>query len=134
MSNSKLDLAGCSLVSGDSSATLAGAHVILEPGALYLLARVDEFELNGGITPDDTFSFSLTNTSQTLSLDCDGISIDALTYDSAFPGSAGVAFQLPPEAGDAESNDLTENWCPASTPYGDGDLGSPGAKNPPCLP
>ncbi|MEQ1502151.1 MAG: hypothetical protein ABMB14_07960 [Myxococcota bacterium] len=62
----------------------------------------------------------------------DGTVIDAVRYDpSTWPSPEGGSFQLAPGA-DATDNDDGGQWCAAEAPFGDGDLGTPGAVNPPC--
>jgi hypothetical protein len=44
----------------------------------------------------------------------------------------GAAWSLDPDMLDAIANDDPVNWCLASTPFAEGDLGTPGAVNPQC--
>jgi predicted extracellular nuclease len=57
--------------------------------------------------------------------------IDRVAYDGGptFPDPTGAAMAL---ADPALDNNVGANWCTASTPYGDGDLGTPGTPNPAC--
>jgi hypothetical protein len=58
-----------------------------------------------------------------------GVSIDVAVYPEP---SDGVALQLA-GAPDPATNDDPQRWCEATEPYGEGDLGSPGEPNPPCV-
>jgi hypothetical protein len=49
-----------------------------------------------------------------------------------FPDPQGASMSLDPTPGTAASNDDGTNWCEGVTPYGAGDLGTPGAANPAC--
>jgi hypothetical protein len=57
-----------------------------------------------------------------------GLEIDRVVYDDGitFPDPVGASMAL--SAPDLD-NDLGGNWCVSSVPYGDGDLGTPGAPN-----
>jgi hypothetical protein len=57
-----------------------------------------------------------------------GTRIDEVTWSA----DEGESTQLDPDFEDATANDDLGNWCPATLPYGDGDLGSPGAANEEC--
>lgn len=59
----------------------------------------------------------------------DGTVIDAVPYDNPTDGSS---FQLSSDSLDATANDDAANWCAATTSYGDGGNGSPGAANEAC--
>ncbi|MDP6946695.1 MAG: hypothetical protein QF464_21275, partial [Myxococcota bacterium] len=67
-------------------------------------------------------------------LECEGLEIDRLSWDSTWPFAEGVAMALDPEMATAEANDSSANWCPATAPFEPGDLGSPMMPNLPCPP
>ncbi|RMG98095.1 MAG: hypothetical protein D6705_06685 [Deltaproteobacteria bacterium] len=99
-------------------------------GTRLVFARVADTTQNGGLPPVDVvFGHSLVNSDGTLVLSTDGTVVDSVTWASA-PDGASLA--LDPSAEDATANDDPNNWCAATTPYGDGDLGTPAAANPPC--
>src|SRR5690606_5702704 len=56
--------------------------------------------------------------------------LDVVTWTSSKPG---VAMNLDPDAYDPEANDDPDAFCRARDRYGDGDFGSPAAKNHHCL-
>ncbi|MDF1561688.1 MAG: lamin tail domain-containing protein [Deltaproteobacteria bacterium] len=131
-----LDLSGWILGDGTGSHTLSpGAPLLLAPGALHVLAFGDDPALNGGITGAEAFGSALTLSPAggSLTLSCSTLTVDAVTWDGTWTFSNGAALQagaLTP--GDPASNDGFTAWCDADTPYGDGDLGTPGAPNSSC--
>ncbi len=60
--------------------------------------------------------------------DLDGVEVDRVEYDGGplFPDLTGASMALIDPALD---NNVGENWCQSGTPFGAGDLGSPGAAN-----
>ena len=89
-------------------------------GDRILFARNADPLANGGLPAvDHTFSFSLVN----------GAGVAGgpryRVEDHAVPHQG-------QGAEDPVSNDDPMNWCPATTPYGDGDLGSPKAAGETC--
>ncbi|MCB9750918.1 MAG: lamin tail domain-containing protein [Myxococcales bacterium] len=102
----------------------------LAAGERALLAKPGDAATNGGLPePDFVFDFSLVNTSGDVFVGYRGELVDRVTYTSA---PDGAALQLSADAIDAALNDDEASWCPAITPYGDGDLGTPRAENAVC--
>ena len=64
------------------------------------------------------------------------MTVDAVSYDNGqlFPDEKGEAISLSYSLYDSAANDEGTAWCSATLPFGDGDLGTPGASNPPCPP
>lgn len=91
-----------------------------------------------GFVPDYAWpgAFALVNGSDTVRLVCGGVTIDEVAYDdgATFPDPAGASMQLEPTTTDTVANDDGGNWCPGQTPFGPGDLGTPGSANASCLP
>jgi hypothetical protein len=132
-----VELAGCTLASGgDAGHTIAaGASLIVAPGQTLLFARNGVAAQNGGLAPDYVYGgISLGNGADSLSLTCAGALVDAVAWDGGpvFPNPNGASMALDPGALDAADNDDGGAWCLGAAPYGDGDLGTPGAPNPPC--
>jgi hypothetical protein len=91
----------------------AGTHIVLA-------RSVDPF-VNGGIEGVvGELSISLNNSDETITLSLDGQVLDSVSYQRSQPG---VATQI---------DDLGD-LCHAAQAYGEGDLGTPGAPNPPCF-
>lgn len=123
-----LSLGACALDDGAATRRMLSA-LVLEPGAFATIGRGAE----GGFPPDIIAALSLTNTSDTVAIVCDGVEIDRVTYDGTFPLKAGASLSLEPSAMTAIDNDDSVNWCQGVDDYG-GDLGTPGAPNPSCSP
>lgn len=116
---------GIELDSIDASSCLR-----LRPGEHALLARQSDPGVNGGLDPvDATFGFSLNNSSSAVWVGTDELTLDLVTWAST---PSGASRSLDPAAIDPEANDDLEVWCAGVLPYGDGDLGTPGADNPSC--
>jgi hypothetical protein len=107
------DLTGESVFQSEACVGVAaGAHVVF--------AREANAALNGGIdVVTYPLSISLNNRDETIELSVGGQVLDAVSYARSEPG---VAQQI----------DEEDRVCPAVSEYGDGDLGTPGAPNPPC--
>ena len=89
--------------------------------------------LNGGATVDYVYSGILpANTSDELVLNNDtGGLVDLVAWDDgvSFPDPNGASMAL---ANPALDNSLGDNWCLSVSPFGAGDLGTPGVLNEPC--
>ncbi len=89
-------------------------------GAFAVFARNANGDENGGLPfVDAELGVSLNNTDEMLSISIDGEVLDSISYEKSQPG---VATQV----------DESGFVCDAIVQYGDGDLGTPGAPNPPC--
>jgi len=146
VSDKAVDLTGCVLRDADSNKltlqpSAQGEPLIAPAGAALVLARSGDAAANGLLaTPDYTYGsgMSLGNSADEVILECEGLVVDELWYDQAFLtadgtrpalAGAGVSMQLDPGAPWPAS---ATDWCDAQTPFGAGDLGTPGAPNPPC--
>jgi cysteine-rich repeat protein len=114
------------------------------PKGYFVLGNSADKASNGGYTPTytyDTTLFSLANGTDQIVLEWKGVAIDKVSYcASGAPGCSkpwsftqGKALQLDPESYDVGKNDDPGAWCDAKTWYGQGDWGSPGQSNPPCI-
>lgn len=88
---------------------------------------------NGGVTMDYTYGndISLGNGADGLIIECSSTIIDQVIWDGgpSFPDPSGASMELATNKYNATDNDLGENWGTAVTPFGDGDLGTPGLTN-----
>lgn len=125
--------AACLPVAADSYVLLSRLGEPLDP------PNPDDMTGNGGL-PTPVYEYaglSLSNSGAGLYLALQDTQLDAVTYTKATPGKA---FQLGSEADcispaplDTACNDMFAMvWCAASTPYGLGDSGTPGAENLAC--
>lgn len=120
-------LRGVRLVDGGNTITLA-SNFLAVPGKP-LLFQVDGAPTrNGGQplgVPMPFGALSIANTTDSLALTQGAVTIDQLTYASGFPGGDGVAA----ERVDLMGPQSNTNWTAASSSFGAGDRGTPGAKN-----
>jgi hypothetical protein len=134
--NDDIQLQGLT-VSDDSGDAfeIAGSLVVPAGGVVVLGSFVDP-EVNGG-TPIDyewRWDFGLANSGDTVRLSYGTVELDVVAYDNghSFPDLSGASLSLDAGSLDAEANDDGSNWCAATTPYNEGDLGTPGVPNPVC--
>lgn len=120
-------------VADDPKLNIVGEDCItVTAGDRFLFARSEDPLVNGGLpTPDYTFSFGMSNSgdSATLFVGAGDVVVDQISWTSSPTGKSTALDSL---LEDANSNDDETNWCDGQTPYGDGDLGTPGAVNLPC--
>lgn len=107
-----------------------GGPLLISAGEYLVLGINGELATNGGVPIDYVYdTITLGNGSDSLILqDTAMAEIDRVDYDdgATFPDPNGAAMALIDPALD---NNVGANWCEASTPYGDGDLGTPGGLN-----
>lgn len=111
--------------------TLSSASCLrAEPGTYLLFAKNADMLMNGGLTGvDGTFTFGLANTGGMVRVLIGAAELDSITYGNA---TAGTAIQLDMGLTAPTDNDLPANLCNATTVYGGGDRGTPGAENTDC--
>jgi len=100
-------------------------------GAFALFARSNDPAANGMLPDvDATFGFTMPNTGGDVQV-LDGTTVlDAVTWAHS---TDGVSSQVSPDHLTTTDNDTATNFCPGTTPYGDGtNLGTPKAANPAC--
>ncbi|MCX4245247.1 lamin tail domain-containing protein [Paraliomyxa miuraensis] len=86
--------------------------------------------LNGGLPRVDAlFDFSINQDNGQLVLSYQGTMLDEYAYGTT---DTGVAWNLDPDFHTAADNDVRGFSCDANTPYGNGDLGTPGEANVEC--
>ena len=131
-----IDLSGLEVYDLGSELFTVDLSVILPAGGRAALGTESDPLLNGGVTVDYAFgsAMDLGNGDDELYLAYDGLVIDGLAWDggSDWPDPSGASLTLDPALEDAASNDDGDHWCEATSPFGSGDLGTPGAPNDPC--
>ena len=132
-----LSLSSCEARDSGSGVALI-EDLVVPPGGYALFVRSADEAINGGLTPDVVFDFSLGNGGDAVSIVCPNGLIDEVVYDDAYPWTdiPGVAIQLNPERLNAEDNASPLSWCAADTVYatdatGD-NFGTPGGDNTAC--
>lgn len=87
----------------------------------------------GGVIPDHAYGWSWIGWEEgQIGLYADSVTVDEVVWDRTFPVTGGASCTLSPLLLDAASNDSGASWCNGATPYGHGDLGTPGAAKDPC--
>ncbi|MDP6945522.1 MAG: lamin tail domain-containing protein, partial [Myxococcota bacterium] len=137
--DSIIDLAGWSLGDGANEIVFFDplTPTLLAPGQRFVIGRDGDSTQNGGLVLDHVApQMSLKNLSDTVQLVWDELVIDAVSWDQSagWDVPEGASLALAAGAEDAVSNDLQPSWCAATSPYGDGDLGTPGSPDTTCLP
>ena len=109
--------------------------LILSPGDFLVLGINADETVNGGVVVDYQYSdFYLDNSEdEIMILSPDGVLMDSLAYDEGlfFPNLEGSAMAL---LDVNMENSCGFNWRQAASPYGNGDLGSPGQDNSGIIP
>ncbi|RLD13715.1 hypothetical protein DRI50_06630 [candidate division KSB1 bacterium] len=108
-----------------------GGPLTIDPGDYLVLGINDTMSVNGGVPVDYMYDhFLLSNgEDEVVLVYSDGITeVDRVNYDNGatFPDPSGKSMELKNPNLD---NNVGSNWDVSSSPYGDGDLGTPGAKN-----
>jgi len=108
-----------------------GGPLVIPAGGYLVLGNNGDSGTNGGVGVDYAYgtSFFLANGADELVLlDDTMVEIDRVEWDGgpSFPDPTGASMAL---ADPALDNNVGANWCEASTPFGAGDLGTPGAGN-----
>ncbi|MBU1974216.1 MAG: lamin tail domain-containing protein, partial [Nanoarchaeota archaeon] len=107
-----------------------GGPLTISAEGYLLLCRNSNFAENGGLTCDYEYSsFSLDNSIDEIILEDDLlVEVDRVEYDdgATFPNPSGASMELINYILD---NNVGTNWGEATTLFGDGDLGTPGAEN-----
>ena len=127
-----IDINGWTIQDNDSDSHVIanGGPLIVPAGGFLVLSNNADTATNGGFTADYEYSgIALANGADEIVLvDTTGTEIDRVEYDGGpvFPDPTGASMSLSDPAAD---NTIGANWSEATTPFGDGDLGTPGAAN-----
>ena len=128
-----VDIDGWTIEDNDSDSHVIanGAPLIVPAGGFLVLGNNDDFSTNGGAPVAYSYgsNFFLANGADELVLrDTLLTEIDRVEWDNGatFPDPNGASMSLIDPALD---NNVGANWCEAITPFGDGDLGTPGTTN-----
>ncbi|OGZ80129.1 MAG: hypothetical protein A2353_02595 [Candidatus Staskawiczbacteria bacterium RIFOXYB1_FULL_38_37] len=129
--NYDIDLSGC-VIKDELNNLHTITSLILSANGYAVFAKNGNYSLNGGLNPDYVYSnTTLGNASDSIILDCNSAEIDRVDYDGGaeFPDPTGASTIL---GNPALDNNVGANWCVSTTPYGLGDLGTPGSLNDSC--
>lgn len=87
---------------------------------------------NGGVIADYGYptaaNYTLANSTDGIVIECNGVIIDSIRWDNGatFPNPNGASMYLLYNKYNSVDNDNGANWAVSTTPYGDGDFGTPG--------
>ena len=115
VSGRPLWLGGCQLSDGSGITILQAVYAATDDYIVF--ARDVDPSVNGGVSTEYRFDFSLNNNGDLLELRCGDIVIDDVSYGSGFPSAEGVSLNLDPESYDAAANDSAESWCLSTEAY-----------------
>jgi predicted extracellular nuclease len=128
-----IDIEGWTIADNDidSHVISNGGPLVIPAGGYLVLGNNTDQATNGGVPVAYSYgsSWFLSNSAdEVILIDAVGVEIDRVEYDGGpiFPDPTGASMSLVDPALD---NNVGANWCTASTPFGDGDLGTPGAAN-----
>ena len=130
--SSAVDINGWTISDNDSDSHVInnGGSLLVPAGGYLVLGNNADTGTNGGVTVDYVFSgIALANGGDEVVLfDGSLAEVDRVEYDGgpSFPDPNGASMALIDPALD---NNVGANWCEASTAYGAGDSGTPGAAN-----
>lgn len=114
----------------DSHVINNGGPLMLPAGGYLVLGNNGDSGTNGGVTVDYVYSswFLANGDDEVVLLDGSQLEIDRVNYDGGplFPDPTGASMSLTDPALD---NNVGANWCEATTSFGAGDRGTPGAAN-----
>jgi hypothetical protein len=119
--------------------TGTGGLTVVPAGGYLVLGRSLDLMINGGAPIDYAYqnTFNMGNGQDEVVLVAPGdIEVSRVNYDGGpnFPDLVGKSMQLNPAFLNETDNDNGDNWCPSLSPYGDGDIGTPGLANETCAP
>jgi predicted extracellular nuclease len=128
---SAIDINGWTIKDNDSDSHVIanGGPLMISAGGYLVLGRNADSGTNGGVTVAYQYSgISLGNSADELVLMVGSTEIDRVEWDGGpgFPDPNGASMSLIDPALD---NNAGANWCTAATPFGAGDLGTPGSAN-----
>ena len=118
----------------DSHVIHNGGPLVIRAGGYLVLGNNVDTSSNGGVNVNYVYgsSWFLANSADEIILlddsSPDPVEIDRVEYDGGptFPDPTGASMALKNPSLD---NNIGTNWCTSATPFGDGDLGTPGAAN-----
>lgn len=122
------DLGGLTIADDDGgSFTIEGSLTIL-PLTFLIFARSPDPDLNGGIAPDYIYgsAIALGNGGDVLAISREDTLIDGISYP---PGASPPGASYSCRIGHRVLNNEPLRWYAATTPFGAGDRGTPGAPN-----
>jgi predicted extracellular nuclease len=127
-----VDIDGWTIKDNDFDAHVIanGGPLVIPAGGFLVLGRHANTGANGGVAIDYQYSgvFLSNSSDELILLDTSLSEIDRVEWDNGAtfpdPNGASMALKFP-----VLDNNIGANWCESKTPFGAGDLGTPGAPN-----
>ena len=129
-----VNLGGLAICDNQNCTSIASSLEV-QNGDYILFGNNSDSTSNGGVTLSYDYGTGLTglgNSGDIIELKYDSIVIDVVDYNNGFPNLAGASMTLDPNNMDSNDNDVYSHWCGATSFFGAGDLGTPGAANDSC--
>jgi len=110
----------------------SGGTTIVPANGYLVLGRSTDMLENGGAPVDYAWTdYTLSNSDDEIIISCGAAEIDRVEYtgSSPWPDPTGSSMELAITSFNSTDNDFGSNWGVATTPFGDGDNGTPGGDN-----
>jgi hypothetical protein len=126
-----VDLSGWTIKDDDADSHIVSGSLSVPAGGYVVIGRDGDTSRNGGAPVDYVTGSDIllhNNYDELILIDPDGVRIDRVAWDDGrtFPDPTGASMTLLDLGAD---NGNGASWCRATTPFGNGDLGTPGAAN-----
>lgn len=129
-----VNIGGCVVTSGRSNGEesfVIAPNTVVRHSAHFVFANSSA--LTAPADYDYQGAINLNNSSDFVSIHCNEVLIDSVSYDTlSFPVPDGASLTLNPSMMGAAANDLGAAWCLATSTFGLGDRGTPGTLNDDC--
>ncbi len=128
---SSVDLNDWTIKDDDSDVHTIGQSLIVPANGFIVIGRNGNSADNGGVSVDYVTGSDVllhNNFDELILIDPAGVRVDRVVWDDGrtFPDPTGASMSLRSSTAD---NANGANWCQATTPFGAGDRGTPGAVN-----
>jgi hypothetical protein len=130
-----IDVQAWTVSSHDAESFAIGASLVIPPGERMIVGASTDPVANGGAGVAWAWAegvFSLLDDTDSILLDCGSVRMSEVGWDDYTVPPAGASYSLDPRCPDLASMSASGCWCASVTPFGAGDLGTPGAENDAC--
>lgn len=130
-----IDLIGWRFLADDGDELVITDSVLVDDGGVIVFGLTSDTSLNGGVTVDVVYSredLSLADTADSIFVYMGSEPMSELSYTGEWPIRSGASLSLDPQFGLGDNLTTPDVWCSASSTYGVGDKGTPGATNDWC--
>jgi endonuclease/exonuclease/phosphatase family metal-dependent hydrolase len=105
------------------------SSLLIDPGEYFVFGRNANPSENGGYEAEYEYSGIIFGSAEDeiILLDPEGREVDKVYYTNAFPFSSGASMYVQDLS---SNNNIASNWAESTTPFGLGDLGTPGGPSP----